>query len=453
MYKRSDKADLRGREGDGNWTDALDNFETDAALDGRVRVGNFSAGFNLQDKKASRATVQRTADTPLSDHGVDWHIRFLNGWATYSYDKKKAWSLRSTVYFRDSTVLPDTVPVIELPTKDSPGRQLRYYRPGHLVGNETRLQWAPALRWDFSLGLVVERERLSERFSVTESASANERPPAPANPPALTNDLLGLYALAQIPLAKPLDLFLGLRHENSSYYGTPTTPRLGLVFNRDKLTAKVLYMEAFRAPKPWDFTDGVGNRGLKPETMRSWEISGAWSFSQYLRLDLSVFRNHLDGMLARAVEGTGERWINAGELNTDGLETALEYRHGAIKAFVTYSYADSRDGSGRPVPEIALHGATAGLAYAITKALVADLRCHYLGDRTNPAVIPATGDDRIEDALVLNATGSLELPRRFTLRLCVDNLTDVEYYHPSNLPPSRYRQPQRSFRLKVEHAF
>jgi hypothetical protein len=63
MYKQTDKADLRGRKGDGNWTDALDNFETDAAIDGRLRVRDLSVGLTLQDKDASRATVQRTVDT------------------------------------------------------------------------------------------------------------------------------------------------------------------------------------------------------------------------------------------------------------------------------------------------------------------------------------------------------------------------------------------------------
>jgi outer membrane receptor for ferrienterochelin and colicins len=452
MYKHSDKSDLRGSKGDGNWTDNLDNFETDASFDGRVRAGDFTLGFNVQDKDTSYATAQRTADAPLSDHGVNWHIQFLNGWATYTYDKKKAWSLRSTAYYRNTTVPRDTIPIIELPTADSPGRQFRWYRPGHLIGDETRLHWTPALRWSFSLGLVLERERLSETFSITESSSANERPPAPPDPSALTNELLSLYAQAQIPLSKTLDLFAGLRHDDSSYYGTVDTPRLGLVFNRGKLTARVLYMDAFRAPKPWDFTNGVGNPDLKPETMRSYEISGAWSFSQHLRLDVSAFHNHLHGLLTRTGQADW-RWINAGELNTDGLEIVLEHRRGALKTFVTYSYTDSRDERGGRVPEIALHGATAGVAYAVSRAFVADLRCRYLGDRINPAIIPATGNNRIGDALVLNTTSSLMLPWGLRLRLSIDNLTNVAYYHPSNLPPSRYRQPERSFRLKVEYAF
>jgi outer membrane cobalamin receptor len=452
MYKHTDKGDLRGRAGDNNWTDALDNFETDVSLDGRLRAGDFSAGLNLQDKNASMATFRKAADAVFSDHDVNWHIRFLNGWATYAYDKKRTWSLGATAYVRSATVLPETTPIIELPTSDSPGRQFRWYRPGHLIGNEARLRWTPTLRWNVSLGLVLEHERLSQTFSITESTSATVRPPEPDSPPALTNNLLSLYAQAQLRLLPSLELFAGWRHDDSSYYGHVNTPRLGLVFNRNKLTARVLYMEAFRAPKPWDFTDGVGNPTLEPETMRSYEASGAWSFSKSLRLDLSAYHNNLDGMITRT--GAEDwRWINIGELNTNGLEMVLEHRRGAIKSFLTYTYTDSRDEHGGRVPEIAQHGATVGLAYTVSRTFVVDLRGRYQGDRTNPVVIPATGDNRIADALVWNVTTSLKLPRRSTLRLSVDNLTNVEYYHPSNLPPSRYRQPQRSFRLKVEHAF
>ncbi len=44
-------------------------------------------------------------------------------------------------------------------------------------------------------------------------------------------------------------------------------------------------------------------------------------------------------------------------------------------------------------------------------------------------------------------------PLGFDCRLIANNLLDAVYYHPSNLPPSRYRQPRRSIRLAVGYAF
>lgn len=457
MVKRSDKADLKGREGDYNWTEAMDNFENDVALDARVRYKGFSAGVVFQDKDASRATTQVAAPGAapplLSDHGVNWHIRFFNAWLTYEYDAKETWSIRSTTYYRDSTVLDDTIPIIELPYGGSPGSQVRWCRPNHLIGNETLLRWSPAPRWKWTLGLVLERERLAKRFSVSTSGSAEEPPPPCAGPEMMTNRLVSAYAQVQTSLSQDTDLFLGVRHDDSSYYGTVDTPRVGLVFNRGRLTLKALYTRAFRAPKPWDYTNGAGNPHLEPEESTSLEATGGWSFSDHLRLDLSLYRNRVDNLLTRADEGASWRWINRGAITTDGCEATLEYRRGRVGTYVNYTYTRSEDDGGGQVPEIAPQGANAGIRYAFTPKVSALLRGQYTGPRKNTKVVATTGSDRVAAALVLHATLTVKLPRGFDLQLGANNLLDEVYYHPSNLPPSRYRQPQRAFWLKLGYSF
>ncbi len=457
MTKRSDKADLGGKAGDFNWTEELDNFEKDIAVDARLRVKDFSAGLLLQDKDASYATTQSViaeeGPTRVSDHGVNWHIRFLNVWAAYSYDRKENWSFRSTAYYRNATVLDDTVPVIELPTADSPGRQFRYYRPNHLIGNETLFRWNPAARWRFSFGLVLEKERLAETISITESGSANELPPVPPGPKMLDNRLVSVFAQSQISLSGAMDLVLGVRHDDSSYYGAVTTPRIGLVYNRGKATAKVLYMEAFRAPRPWDYTNGLGNPDLEPEKIRSFEAAGGWAFSPALRFDLSVYRNRLSNLLTRVDEAEGWRWANFGSVTTTGCEAGLNYRRGRVNAYVNYTYAGSLDARDEQVAEIAPHGANAGFLYAFTSRLRVSVRGLYLGERKNLKIIPSTGNDRIAPAFILHAALTLKLSREVDLQLAVNNLLDAVYYHPSNLPPSRFRQPQRSFRISAGYSF
>lgn len=457
MYKKTDKADLRGEKGDGNWTAAMDNFENDASFDGRVRYKDFSAGILFQDKDASYATAQVTSGASggpaVSDHGVNWRIRFLNTWMTYAYDRKKAWSIRSTAYYRNSTVPDDTIPIIELPAGDSAGRQYRYYRPNALVGDETQFRWTPGRRWRFSLGLVLEQEWLAKDISITRSDAADVRPPVPADPKMLDNRLVSVYAQSQASLSAAADLFLGVRYDDSSYYGAVTTPRLGFVYNRGRLTVKALYMRAFRAPKPWDYTNGSGNPSLNPEKNSSYEAAGGWSFSDNLRLDLSVYRNRLSNLLVRVNQGDTWWWDNAGTLTTNGCEAGWQYRRGRLKAYLNYTYTDSRDGADRRVAEIAPHGANAGIQYTFASNLHASLRAQYLGTRDNPRLIPATGNTRIDDALILHAAATLRLPRGFDLQLVVNNLLNAVYYHPSNLAPSRYRQPQRSFRLAGGYSF
>ena len=457
MYKQSDKADLRGKAGDLNWTEAMENFENDAAFDARVCYRNFSAGFMLQDKDASRATAQRGVVeddlTPVSDHGVNWHIRFLNAWAAYVYDPAKTWSFRSTAYFRSATVLDDTIPVIELPTPDSPGRQFRYYRPNDLLGIETQFRWAPGARWRFSFGLVLEQEHLAETYSIAESGAADQRPPATTRPKMLSNRLISVYGQSQTSLSRTVDLFLGVRHDGSSYYGAVTTPRLGLVFNRGKLTVKALYMEAFRAPKPWDYTDGSGNPDLRPEKNRSFEVAGGWSISPSLRFDLSAYRNRLSNLLTRVDVEDSFRWDNSGALTTDGCEAGLEYRWGRVRAYINYTYTRSLDMQDEQVPEISPQGANMGVLYALTPRLSVSLRGQYLGARRSSGIIPTTGNDRIDEAVVLHTTLTLRLSRGIDLQVAINNLLDARYYHPSNLPASRFRQPQRTVRISAGYSF
>lgn len=449
MYKHGHKADLGGARGDFNWTEDIDNFETDFGLDLRARLRGFRLGFTLQDKDASRATVQRTLGTGLADRGVDWHIRFANAWASWTLPQRERWGLSATAFTRTTSLLDDSIPVIELASATSPGAQLRYRRPAGAAGSEARLDWRPSASLGLSFGLAAEREWVVETFAITRSTSAGERPPRPADPPSLANDLLSAYAEAQVPVGRAGRLFAGYRHDASSYYGDVGTPRAGLVVNEGRFTGRAVYAEAFRAPEPWDFTDGRGNPGLQPESMRSIELAAGWALSHHLRLDAALYRNRLNDLIAREGVGASRRFVNSGDVDTDGLEAGFEYRRPSLRAFAHYSWVDSRDERGAGVPEIAAHGAVAGLAWDADRRLGFDLRGRYLGARRNPTPIATTGTDRIDDALVLHA-GVRYSPRpELTLRLFVDNLTDAVYYHPSNLPPSRYRQPQRGLRFRV----
>lgn len=457
MYKTSEKADLKGEAGDGNWTEALDNFENAATADFRVRYKNFDAGLLFQDKDASYATTHKSTEpeggTFYSDHGVNWHIRFINAWLRYVLETKKSWSFRSLLYFRNTTVLDDTIPDIELATEASPGRQSRYYRPNDSIGNENQFQWNPGPGWRFSFGLVLEQERLAKAYSITRSASAGTEPSVPARPDMRTNRLISGYAQARITLAPPLDLFAGVRHDDSSYYGTVTTPRLGLVFNREKLTAKLLFGRAFRAPKPWDYTNGLGNPDLEPEDFSSLEFAGAWVFSPFVRLDVALYRNRLSNLLTRINQEGDWWWDNSGSVTTNGGEAVLHFRRGPWQAWASYTYTSSVDDAEKQVAEIAPHGATMGVLVALAPDFKLCLGGRYLGERKNDKIIPATGSDIIGEAFILRAALTARLFEGFDVQLAVENLLDAVYYHPSNLPASRFRQPQRVFRVTAGYGF
>lgn len=76
-----------------------------------------------------------------------------------------------------------------------------------------------------------------------------------------------------------------------------------------------------------------------------------------------------------------------------------------------------------------------------------------MGERKNPSIIPNTGNDIIDDALLLHGCISYLDFRGFDFQLRVNNILNQEYYHPSNRFAGRYRQPQRTITLKTSYAF
>ena len=158
-----------------------------------------------------------------------------------------------------------------------------------------------------------------------------------------------------------------------------------------------------------------------------------------------------------AIKGTftreERRQTNGPSVKTDGFEIALEYRWEKMRAYFNYTYNLSIYENGEKIPEIGNNVVNAGMLYAFTKRIKLDVRGHYLGRRKNVKMITATGSDYIDNAVILNATFSLLNVKGFDFQIICKNLLDTEYYHPSNNPPERYRQPQRTFLIKAGYNF
>ncbi|HCC47908.1 MAG TPA: hypothetical protein DEQ38_07325 [Elusimicrobia bacterium] len=448
--KRTDKHALRGAAGDNNWSQNMENFEEDWSFDGKLEYKDFTFGAVVQDKRASRSTNDKSAGTAYLDFGTNWHIRFANAWLKHSYAAESGWTLDSRLYYRASTVLDDTVSSVYNLVCSTCGQQGQY-RPNDLFGLESQLSLKPAEGLELTGGAAAERENLARDFSTTYSGDPLARPPAPGSPAMASNELLSLYAQARYDIAQGLRFTGGLRHDNSSSYGKVYTPRAGLVYNREQLTLKLLYGEAFRAPKPWDRTYGAGNPGLHPEEMTSAELSGAYAFNGNLRADLALYRNKLDNILE--LDGAANRYVNSGDIETRGLEAQLEYARGPLKGRLSYTCQVSEDDAGEDIEEIARHGAGAGLFYAFGRQLKLDVEGRWSGRRKNTRTIAATGSDYVGAAFVADAALSFLNSRNLTASLIGKNIFNSRYYHTSNRPPDRYRQPARQLLLQFGYAF
>jgi len=448
MFKQSDKADLRGAKGDNNWTANMENFEDDLSFDGKLLYKNFSMGLVFQDKQVPMTTNQKSVGTNYLDSGTNWHIRFINSHIKYVYDKSSKWSFQSQLYYRNATVMDDTIAYIRSDYGATGGQEGRS-RPNSLVGFENQLNLLLIDKLNIIAGFTWEEERLAQDYSKTYSGSPDVKPPTPTKPDMMTNHLASVYFQTQYRFVKSTELTLGLRHDNSSFYGTVNTPRIGLVFNKNKFTTKLLYMEAFRAPKPWDYTYEDGNPDLESEILKSMEFSIAYSFTENFIANLSLYKNNMKGQLTKE----GRRWVNGPKLNTDGFELALGYIRGKIKSYFNYTYNSSTYENRERVPEIGKNNANIGILCAITNKIKLDIRGNYIGKRKNAKTITATGSDYIDDAFIVSSNLSFLNLKGFDFQIICKNLLNTEYYHTSNRPPDRYRQPQRSILIKAEYKF
>jgi outer membrane receptor for ferrienterochelin and colicins len=453
QYKTTQKADLAGDKGDNNWTEDMENFENDLSLSAKLKAGHFSSGVVFQEKKSSMTTNFKSVGDTSLDRNTLWDIVFLNAFLKYTNDRHEKWSYNSTAYYRNSTVRPNTIYQIVKATATNPGKQTGYFRPNHLLGLENQFTYKPNNRFLFIGGIVGEAEALSEAYSVTYSSSQDTPPPRPEKPKILNNYLFSYYSQMNYSIFKQITISGGIRHDFSSYYGQVFIPRIGLIYNYDKFTAKALYNKAFRSPKPWDYNFGTGNANLKPEKMRSLEFCLSYLIKENFDLGGSVFYNVIDDKLIQEKTATVYRWINKNTLKTTGFEVYGNYHIGKIDLYANYSFNNSTDQDGAFIPEIAKHSANAGVSFSFTKAVGLNFRANYLGDRENPYIIPSTGNNKIDDALVFNGCITYSGFKNFDIQLKVNNILNEKYYHPSNRFEGRYRQPQRTFLMCATYNF
>lgn len=91
------------------------------------------------------------------------------------------------------------------------------------------------------------------------------------------------------------ELTAGVRYDRYSDFGGTLNPRLALVWQAtDRLTAKLMYGEAFRAPSYLELhlatSANPPNPDLRPERSKTYETSVSWRASRDLQLGASYYR-------------------------------------------------------------------------------------------------------------------------------------------------------------------
>jgi iron complex outermembrane receptor protein len=123
------------------------------------------------------------------------------------------------------------------------------------------------------------------------------------------------------------ELTLGGRQDYFSDFGRSFTPRAALVWQTtDRLTSKLMYGEAFRAPSFFELygqtSTTSGNTTLKPERSNTLDLALSYLFSRDLNAGVSFYRFIQSDLISLV----GNQYQNTGELKGTGVELEVQWQ-------------------------------------------------------------------------------------------------------------------------------
>lgn len=195
---------------------------------------------------------------------------------------------------------------------------------------------------------------------------------------------------------------VGTRYDVSNIYGNPLSPRIAIV-NRtsEKLTLKLLYGAAYRAPtitEVEEFKSNLGTRNslansdLKPEKVRTYEINIIYNPIKQLLLQLNAFRNELTDIIVLTELQTGgyTQNQNLGEAYVNGLEAKADASFSKkVNGFINFTLQHGEQTARRytksdttfDIPNIATVKGNAGITIHVAELFNLSVIENWVGTR------------------------------------------------------------------------
>lgn len=272
-------------------------------------------------------------------------------------------------------------------------------------------------------------------------------------------DREGLFAFLQDEwrFAPAWELTSGLRYGHYSDFGDVVSPRLALVWQATpRLTAKLLYGEAFRAPA---FTElyatsnplALGNPGLRPERLRNAELGFSFRPDEQWNVDLNLYEFRIRDFIDFLPMGGGPllQAQNAGRYHGHGLEFEVVHRRDSYELRANFSAQDTEnEDTGAPLGLAPRNQAYLRLARSFAPSWELSGQLRQVGPRER-----RPGDTRpdLPGYACLDLALRHRVGRHAELFLLGRNVFDADMYEPGIAPePERIPLPGVSFALGVE---
>ncbi|MDW8002851.1 MAG: TonB-dependent receptor [Deltaproteobacteria bacterium] len=279
-------------------------------------------------------------------------------------------------------------------------------------------------------GLEYERERA--KFNSVHSWGKEGMPKKGTH-------TISVYLQDKFELGGGIQGIAGIRLDDHSRFGTETTFRIApsLMLAKTRTRLKASYSTGFKAPTvyqlfaPADPIYGpIGNRELKPERSRSYEVGlEQHFFKDTVLLTATYFENYVKDMIIfdyNPVTWMYYGYKNIGKAETSGFEFTLVAKPTQSLGFTFgYTFCNARDkDTDEPLPRRPKHKFDANVNYRYLEKATFGLECQYVGERYNNR-----GRGRKMGGYTIFG-GSLDyrMHKNFSLFGRIDNIFDKHYY-------------------------
>jgi outer membrane receptor protein involved in Fe transport len=259
-----------------------------------------------------------------------------------------------------------------------------------------------------------------------------------------------------------LTLTAGLRYDYYDDIGSSTNPRLGLVWELLKdVDLKLLYGEAFRVPTFDELYStnnpaAIGNEDLKPEEMRTYEVSVGYTPTYGPVVTASGFYNKFSDKIMLVPTGIPgmQEFSNTSDATIYGLELEGRYKIKNVELYGNYFWQHPEDdATGDQLPDVPTYRVNLGVNFWLANWGKGNIHLLNVGDSAR-----ATGDSR-QDAdgyTLVNASFIvLDFFKTMELRASLYNIFDETYAYPAPTLTlaNDYPAPGRSVFLELRYTF
>lgn len=253
-------------------------------------------------------------------------------------------------------------------------------------------------------------------------------------------------------IASDWELTAGARYDQYSDFGGTLNPRLALVWQTsDRLTSKLMYGQAFRAPSYLELYALTAatkpNSALTPERSNTWDLSFSYQAAKDLKLNFDLYQFSQTNLIAL---DTSNKYQNTGSRVSRGVEFEAQWQ--ATKTLRATGNLTHIEESNSTFPSsLPKQKAYLRADWAFSPNWNWDIQANWIGKRT---LTPGNVRDPLNAYTLVDTTIRYFPRRNWEFSTSLRNLFDAnarEYTSssiPNNLP-----LPGRSFQAEMIYKF